>query len=304
MKKPDWLPNWRNVAEYPDPASTTAQQWAWEFLRRNSDYQADYKELIVFRENDDPEINKFANEVINTFYGPMQFTAETSPLPVAFLVNHLLPAMHNKKENYPWIPEVCWRLVANYNLNYPLDPALPYQSQSEAFIECDNLPVIETTALIMHPRKIPDDRKITISVDMDGHLGDQLNYIKGFVKAYFKQAKIRKSEYLDCLRVLDGKADAPSHSITKVLGKKRSAYDKIAKDAEQLRSTGFFVLSKSKLIPGKGNREKQGQTNGKMFFEMNASGPSMRQSLPCVNCISSNKTVIHIKPHIPTIKTA
>lgn len=60
MQVPDWLPNWKNKKGYPDPATTTAQQWAWEFLRRNTKYQADYAELMSFKEKDDPEIKRLA----------------------------------------------------------------------------------------------------------------------------------------------------------------------------------------------------------------------------------------------------
>jgi len=38
-----WRPNWKNPDEYPDPTKTSDIQWAWEFLRRNKDYQKDYQ---------------------------------------------------------------------------------------------------------------------------------------------------------------------------------------------------------------------------------------------------------------------
>ncbi len=41
-KKTEWLPDWRNESEYPDPKTASPQQWAWEFLRRNHSYQKDY----------------------------------------------------------------------------------------------------------------------------------------------------------------------------------------------------------------------------------------------------------------------
>lgn len=34
-----WPPNWRNKDEYPDPDTTSPRMWAWEYLRRNKDYQ-------------------------------------------------------------------------------------------------------------------------------------------------------------------------------------------------------------------------------------------------------------------------
>ncbi len=36
---PDWLPDWTKPHQYPDPKTTSLRQWAWEFLRRNPEYQ-------------------------------------------------------------------------------------------------------------------------------------------------------------------------------------------------------------------------------------------------------------------------
>lgn len=36
------IPDWRVESEYPDPKSTTATRWAWEFLRRNREYREDW----------------------------------------------------------------------------------------------------------------------------------------------------------------------------------------------------------------------------------------------------------------------
>jgi hypothetical protein len=45
-KKKTFPPDWREESAYPDPKKTSSDRWAWEFLRRNSDYQKDYKTLI------------------------------------------------------------------------------------------------------------------------------------------------------------------------------------------------------------------------------------------------------------------
>ena len=41
-RPPEWLPDWKDPSAYPDPKKTTDLQWAWEFLRRNKQYQADW----------------------------------------------------------------------------------------------------------------------------------------------------------------------------------------------------------------------------------------------------------------------
>jgi hypothetical protein len=39
MKDTDWIPNWGDPEEYPNPKDTSDYQWTWEFLRRNPIYQ-------------------------------------------------------------------------------------------------------------------------------------------------------------------------------------------------------------------------------------------------------------------------
>jgi len=40
-----WLPDWRDASRYPPVEGTSGTRWAWEFLRRNPDYQKAYLEL-------------------------------------------------------------------------------------------------------------------------------------------------------------------------------------------------------------------------------------------------------------------
>ncbi len=42
---PDWLPNWLEPADYADLKDASLQRLAWEFLRRNPEYQRDWQEL-------------------------------------------------------------------------------------------------------------------------------------------------------------------------------------------------------------------------------------------------------------------
>lgn len=47
MSAPAWLPDWRDATQYPDKLNTKATRWAWEFLRRNKEYQRLWNEIIV-----------------------------------------------------------------------------------------------------------------------------------------------------------------------------------------------------------------------------------------------------------------
>lgn len=41
-----WPPDWRNAADYPFTDDTTPEEWAWEFLRRNKDYQQEHANFL------------------------------------------------------------------------------------------------------------------------------------------------------------------------------------------------------------------------------------------------------------------
>jgi hypothetical protein len=38
------VPDWRRASDYPDPSSASINRWAWEFLRRNAEFEAEYGE--------------------------------------------------------------------------------------------------------------------------------------------------------------------------------------------------------------------------------------------------------------------
>jgi hypothetical protein len=73
---PDWLPDWRDASGYPDPESTSRQQWAWEFLRRNSQYQSDWNQrempdyAVYFKQQKiDPSDKEIYMLVLGTKWG-------------------------------------------------------------------------------------------------------------------------------------------------------------------------------------------------------------------------------------------
>ena len=42
---PNWLPNWTDIKQYPDPEKASLRVWAWEFIRRNLEYQKLWNEF-------------------------------------------------------------------------------------------------------------------------------------------------------------------------------------------------------------------------------------------------------------------
>lgn len=45
--KPNWLPDWRDESQYPNPVSTATDRWKWEFLRRNKEYQREIDDFLA-----------------------------------------------------------------------------------------------------------------------------------------------------------------------------------------------------------------------------------------------------------------
>lgn len=54
----EWLPDWRDESQYPDPKSTLPAEWAWQFLRRNKRYQEAYRDILRF----DRKLKDFCNQ--------------------------------------------------------------------------------------------------------------------------------------------------------------------------------------------------------------------------------------------------
>jgi len=67
--KPDWLPDWEDESQYPDIENTSDVQWAWEFLRRNKEYQNDWENLfpISFSKNIEAYKNMVLPEGIDSW---------------------------------------------------------------------------------------------------------------------------------------------------------------------------------------------------------------------------------------------
>ncbi|HEV3444258.1 MAG TPA: DUF6499 domain-containing protein, partial [Gemmataceae bacterium] len=44
---PSWLPDWTDATKYPDSKKTSGRAWAWEFLRRNPEYQKTWDQFAM-----------------------------------------------------------------------------------------------------------------------------------------------------------------------------------------------------------------------------------------------------------------
>lgn len=285
----EWLPNWRDTGAYPDGPNITRQEWAWEFLRRNKRYQHDYNELLSLQSTENSELDRQASEIFCSVYGVTSF--DTTPkTPFELMCSHLLPFMQADKERYPWVPEVCWRLVEKYNLKFPVDPSRNFTNGF--FIEYDNLPTVETQFIILNKRNIPKDDTITITFDLKKSLIEQLEYTKGIFSRLNKiKADKKRNFFRQYLQILDGiENDKPWNIIARELKLGEKQYHKWRGFAERLRDSEFFILSQSIKTESKTARLTQGINAGTVIGQIDIS------TLPVeVNTISSAGCTIYIK---------
>lgn len=57
-KAPNWLPDWQDLSRYPDPKTSPMRRWAWEFLRRNEEYQRDAGPILALDKMHDARLHR------------------------------------------------------------------------------------------------------------------------------------------------------------------------------------------------------------------------------------------------------
>jgi hypothetical protein len=83
------MPNWKNENDYAYTTSLTPAGWAFEFLRRNKEYQKDYNRL------------KEANAKLILKYGPLN-EATKEKWQTDLLFWHHVPDRHEGESDSEW----------------------------------------------------------------------------------------------------------------------------------------------------------------------------------------------------------
>jgi len=113
----EWLPDWTDTANYPDSETTSMGEWAWEFLRRNPSYQADYKNLL-------DEWNRIG------FY-------EACEPPHPGIINGTPKSLDEENDIIEQGEQIYYKLIPKYKverfLHGPPNPALPYKEELPLF---------------------------------------------------------------------------------------------------------------------------------------------------------------------------
>lgn len=155
------LPDWRDAAQYP--AEAPAQWWAWQFLRRNCAYQADYAQWAAaealhaadFDSVDAPDESPLLER-----WGIRVLLDPADPAHHLIPLTSVLPTpLHHAMER-PRIHEV----VMKFDLRYPIDRQIEYAKgylmQQVGFLDrvhqARRAPIPKFTAKGPHKRKLPE----------------------------------------------------------------------------------------------------------------------------------------------------
>jgi hypothetical protein len=229
LKKPEWLPDWKDESKYPDPKKTSGRVWAWEFLRRNSQYQQLWEEFEALSPgllysghsaNAFRDISKrFEQDFGVRNPAPPEITTEDSEF-------ERRPTFIEQKPRH-------WVLPANV-------------SDDDEF---------ETPVIYLE-----NPAEIVVKFDLRVQINPQLIYVAGMLKEELKRlanAKLLRGEprarfdnYPDYLRVLDAKLSGVTYKTigAEILKVKDPAYQKpnatyAFKSAKRLRDGDYRFLA-------------------------------------------------------------
>ena len=199
--KPFWLPDWTDPNNYPDPTNTSRLEWAWQFLRRNQEYQRLWAKLI------------------KPHYDPALVDAS--------LARADREAGFRSVSNRPRLPEELEldEFLQGFGIyTVPPDPSEPrakLRFKSTRFAQSGRRGTAPgwvykiTTTL--------DDDEVLIWFDLDRPIETQLKKAKELLtrsaaKKGHRQFRFRPEQYAKYLRLLDAKAvDARSSNIAKLI---------------------------------------------------------------------------------------
>lgn len=217
MKKQSWRPDWKNEAEYPDDKKTSGEQFAWEFLRRNPEYQKDYEK---FKNN--PE--DFPYDTSHEFYD-LYFDEDesTNKLAHRWGIKEMVDPSKSRPENLMFLKGgvVAYSPgISDYDSDHDCDPNLDHDC------DLDNKDIF-TEEWTLSPRGRLGE--VLIKFDLNIPLNQQIESAKKSLVALKekfedefnidkKGNRAQKYLYPEYLRILDGKeAGADDEEITRII---------------------------------------------------------------------------------------
>lgn len=183
----DWRPNWKNPSEYP--ASRFPRHWAWEFLRRNPEYQSDYEYAQQFCLSGGGYAGNSPYSGILKKYGISTMLPDPSNSQAAKPTGGLLFSGEGIRIHQYSEREKVQRVDGDFEW--------PYRTN-------------------FHPPLPAHEAEIYLQFDLSKPLGPQLNHAKAVLHAHqqhgvskgrfeVKNNRFRPRDYPDYLRLLDSR---------------------------------------------------------------------------------------------------
>jgi hypothetical protein len=205
---PAWLPNWRDPSQYPNDKASQRLDWAWQFLRRNPDYQQMWATLIA------PN------------YNPVHVTRSLSRVSQQVL-DRVRPMLFEYSGNYP-LDAFQQRFGI---ITVPLDPSEPQAKLRFAaeFIRYARRPVQRPgkPGWVYNVPAALQDHETLVWFDLRWPIEAQLNRARKQLQAEIKKHNLpaipfrfryRPDQYADYLRLLDAQVvGAPDADVAKVI---------------------------------------------------------------------------------------
>lgn len=219
-------PNWNNPAEYPDPELAPLDRWAWEFLRRNPDYQADYQRLC-----EDGRFYAVPCEANDIPYSELGLKVPTTAEEAEAAFMAMLKSQEDGRPDLVGELEFKWGIkpiaapeVADAWKWLTMRPAVVSTHLPEDFGRTLHVPV-DGRETLMRVTKIFGlggfttklrDSELLVRIDVAGPLEDQLKTAESLLKLYRERLKIkpygereRRDLWAVYLRLLDARQAVP-----------------------------------------------------------------------------------------------
>lgn len=223
--------NWRNPAEYPDPEQAPPDRWAWEFLRRDPKYQADYQRLC-----EDGRFYAVPLAANTTPYTELGLKVPASDEEHAAAIMAMFPDEEGggpdlvaqelvAKLEFKWgVKPIASPQVADAWKWLSMRPAvvsthLPEEFGKTLWVPIDGRETMMRVVTIFGPGGFTTklrDTELLVRIDVAGPIEDQLKTAESLLKLYRERLKIkpygereRRDLWAVYLRLLDARQAVP-----------------------------------------------------------------------------------------------
>lgn len=232
-----WNPDWKIESNYPNPKNAPLLQWSWEFLRRNSEYQEDFKRINDYVLKNSKFGEDMLEDIKNHYYVMLIKICEKYQItgvvnPVAPFSSNVLTFIRFQDSHYPFF----------------------YFSDEE--IESKKIkPIEEDEVVIKLNVSLPINPQLQRAKRTLNHQRDSL-IKKGIIKN-IDNKRLREENYRDYLRIYDARmGKVPFSEIAEVIYPNLYDVDPKKKVEAAFKAAKKMVTTGYKSIPGKVPKEK------------------------------------------------